>query len=156
MAIQEEQALYFIPLTLDHVPHVLHIERDAYPEPWTFNMLRAEVDQVARYFCLMYEQEILVGYGGFWMLLDEAHITRVTIVSAQRGRGLSKILTRHILDQAVKSGARFARLEVRENNSPALRLYDGLGFVRDGLRKGYYQRTNENAILMSKELEIGD
>lgn len=154
MAIQEQQTLYFTPLTLDHVPHVLHIERDAYPEPWTFNMLRDEVDQASRYFCLMYEQDILVGYGGFWMLLDEAHITRVTIVSEQRGRGLSRILTHHILDKAVASGARYARLEVRENNTPALRLYDGLGFIRDGLRKGYYQHTNENAILMSKSLGI--
>ena len=138
---------------MDHIPHVLHIERDAYPEPWTFNMLRDEVDQAARYFCLMYEQDILVGYGGFWMLLDEAHITRVTIVNEQRGRGLSKILTQHILERASVSGARYARLEVRESNTPAIRLYESLGFVQDGFRKGYYQHTNENAILMSKELE---
>lgn len=152
MAIQEQHALLFTPLTLDHIPHVLHIERDAYPEPWTFNMLRDEVDQAARYFCLMYRSGTLVGYGGFWLLLDEAHITRITIVKEYRGRGLSKFLMTHILVQAKNSGARIARLEVREKNLPAIRLYDGLGFVREGLRKGYYQHTKEDALLMSKEL----
>jgi len=152
MAIQEQYALSFIPLTLEHIPLVLHIERDAYPEPWTFNMLRDEVDQQARYFCLMYRKGVLAGYGGFWLLLDEAHITRVTIVNEYRGRGLSKFLMAHILAQAQKNGARIARLEVREKNLPAIRLYDGLGFMREGIRKGYYQHTNENALLMSKEL----
>ncbi len=152
MEIQEQQAVYFTPLTLDHIPHVLHIERDAYPEPWTFNMLRDEVDQPARYFVLMYEQGFLAGYAGFWLLLDEAHITRVTVVREQRGRGLSKLLMAHLLEKAKNDGARVARLEVREGNLPAINLYDALGFVCDGLRKGYYQHTNENAVLMSKEL----
>ena len=152
MAIQEQHVLSFTPLTLDHIPHVLHIERDAYPEPWTFNMLRDEVDQPARYFCLMYRRGILTGYGGFWLLLDEAHITRVTIAKEYRGRGFSKFLMTHILVQAKKDGACIARLEVREKNLPAIRLYDGLGFVREGIRKGYYQHTNEDAVLMSKEL----
>lgn len=152
MAIQEQHALFFTPLTLDHIPHVLHIERDAYPEPWTFNMLRDEVDQVARYFCLMYRKGILCGYGGFWLLLDEAHITRVTIVKEYRARGLSKFLMTHLMAQAKKSGAGVARLEVRENNIPAIRLYDGLGFVREGIRRGYYQHSNANALIMSKTL----
>jgi [ribosomal protein S18]-alanine N-acetyltransferase len=152
MAIQEQQTLFFRPLTMDHIPHVLRIERDAYPEPWTFNMLRDEVDQVARYFCLMYDKDVLAGYGGYWLLLDEAHITRVTIVRDRRGCGLSKMLMEHILTQAKSAGACVARLEVRENNIYAIRLYEGLGFIRDGLRKGYYQHTNENALLMSKEL----
>ena len=97
-------------------------------------------------------RDFFAGYAGFWLLLDEAHITRVTVVREQRGRGLSKLLMAHLLEKAKNDGARVARLEVREGNLPAINLYDGLGFVCDGLRKGYYQHTNENAVLMSKEL----
>lgn len=152
MAAIEQAAYHFTPLTLNHIPHVAHIEQEAYPEPWTFNMLRQEIDSERGYFCLMYSGERIAGYGGFWMLLDEAHITRVTIVSDLRGQGLSKILMKHLLNQAMLRDARFVRLEVREKNEYAIRLYQGLGFEEDGIRRGYYQRTNENAVLMSRAL----
>ena len=157
MVIQEQQGLYFTPLTLAHIPQVLPIEQDAYPEPWTFNMLHDEINRAARYFCLMYEEGgALLGYGGFWILIDEAHITRITIAKEYQGRGLSKLLMKHLQQEAEASDVRYMRLEVRENNIPAIRLYNGLNFVQDGMRKGYYRHTNENAILMSKELGIGN
>jgi len=144
--------LYFTPLTLGHIPHVLHIERDSYPEPWTFNMLRNELENASGYFCLMYENNILAGYGGYWLMLDEAHVTRVTIVGSRRGRGLSKALMLHLMEHAKEKGAVQMRLEVRENNAPAIGLYENLGFEVEGRRLRYYQRSNENALVMVKRL----
>ncbi len=153
MAIQEQQSLYFTPMTLGHIPHVLHIERDAYPEPWTFNMLRKELENECSYFCLMYEDNMLAGYGGYWLILDEAHVTRVTVTPVRRGKGLSKMLMHHIMRRAENAGARCLRLEVRESNIAAIRLYETLGFLTEGRRIGYYQRSNENALVMSKEIK---
>ncbi len=152
MAVQPKEALEFSSLKLSHIPYVLHVERDAYPEPWTYEMLRQELDNPNAYFCLMHLEGALVGYGGFWLLVDEAHITRVTILSDRRGQGLSKHLMAHLLEQAVIRGALEARLEVRENNAVAINLYRALDFAEEGRRLGYYRNTNENAIVMARKL----
>lgn len=139
-------------MRLEHLPFVLHIEAEAYPEPWTYNMLRQELENRSGYFCVMLQNNAVIGYGGFWMLVEEAHITRVTIAHALRGQGLSRSIMAHLLAEATARNAQVVRLEVREHNLPALRLYAGLGFVEEGRRPGYYQRTNENAVCMVKTL----
>lgn len=156
MAIQEEEHFCFERLRLEHIPFVLHCEAEAYPEPWTYNMLRQELDNRNGYFCVLFRGKNVTGYGGFWMLVEEAHITRVTVVHSMRGRGLSKMIMNHLLEEAVARDARVVRLEVRENNAPAISLYRGLGFVEEGRRAAYYQRTNENAICMVKYLGTAD
>ncbi len=153
MALREEQMVHFTPMALWYIPHVLHIEHEAYPDPWTFNMLRKELENECSYFYLMYDaSDSLVGYGGYWLILDEAHVTRVTITSRMRGTGLASLLMRHIIEDAEKKGARCLRLEVRETNIAAIRLYEKFGFITEGRRVGYYPRSKEDAILMKKEL----
>ena len=87
------------------------------------------------------------------LILDEAHVTRVTVAEKYRGLGYGRIITEHMLENAAELGAVLARLEVRETNLPARALYDRLGFEVEGKRIGYYQRTNENAVLMVKHFE---
>lgn len=152
MAGTEHATLVFSPFAIEHIPAVMHIEGEAYPEPWTYQMFRQELENRQGYFCVMYFNEEIAGYGGFWLLLDEAHITRVTTVSRLRGMGLGRRMMKHLLETAGEQGATVARLEVRESNLCALRLYESLGFLREGRRKAYYQNTNEDAIVMVKKL----
>lgn len=152
MAAMEHVSLIFSPFAMDHIPAVMHIESEAYPEPWTYQMFRQELENRQGYFCVMYFNEEIAGYGGFWLLLDEAHITRVTAVSRLRGMGLGRRMMQHLLEIATERGAVVARLEVRESNLAALHLYESLGFLREGRRKAYYQNTNEDAIVMVKKL----
>lgn len=152
MAAMEHASLSFSSFVMDHIPAVMHIEGEAYPEPWTYQMFRQELDNRQGYFCVMHFNEEIAGYGGFWLLLDEAHITRVTTVSRLRGMGLGRRLMHHLLETATERGAVVARLEVRESNLAALHLYESLGFLREGRRKAYYQNTNEDAIVMVKRL----
>jgi [ribosomal protein S18]-alanine N-acetyltransferase len=153
MVVPEQAPLVFSSLKLAHIPYVMHIESEAYPEPWTYNMFRQELDNENSYFCVVFSSDTLIGYGGFWLMVDEAHITRVTIVPELRGRGMAKILMVHLLQAAAERGAVVARLEVRESNLPALRLYENMGFIREGRRKAYYQNSNEDAIVMMKPME---
>lgn len=142
--------LHIIPMGLEHLPMVLEMERCAYPDPWTLGMYRMELENAhSHLFVLLLEGE-LAGYAGFWLVLDEAHITRVTIAEAYRGRGHGRTLMTHLMQSAYDLGAALARLEVRESNMPARRMYEGLGFETEGKRLGYYQRTNENAVLMCR------
>lgn len=139
-------------LNEDHVPQLMPIERDAYPEPWTERMFRDEIQNARSHFYVARLDGELAGYGGFWLVLDEAHITSVTIKYDSRSQGYGRMLFEHLLDSARAAGARTAMLEVRESNTSARNLYTSMGFRRVGIRKGYYPKTGEDAIVMSSDL----
>lgn len=153
MAASEAAPLSFSRLSQEYIPAVMQIETEAYPDPWTYNMFRQEIYNENSHFYLLFSGNVLAGYGGFWLLLDEIHITRMTIIPALRGRGLAKQLMGYLFDVARKCGAETARLEVRESNRTALRLYESLGFVQEGCRKAYYRHSNEDAIVMARAIE---
>lgn len=142
----------FEPLAERHLDRIMTIEAEAYPEPWTIGMFRQELQSNQSYFYVMLLQDELVGYGGFWLILDEAHITSVTVAAGQRRRGLGRDLLHYLLGQARDHQATMATLEVRERNEPARQLYVQEGFREVGLRKGYYPKSRENAVVMIKEL----
>ena len=147
---ETRQGLAFQPFTIEYLPNVLFIESESYPEPWTHGMFRQELTNPCSYMWIALQGDCLIGYAGFWLVLDEAHVTRVTVAEKHRGMGFGRIITEHMLEKAVALGAVLARLEVRENNLHARALYNRLGFEVEGMRVGYYQRTNENAVLMVK------
>lgn len=147
---QTKQELAFQRFTLEYLPNVLFIESESYPEPWTHGMFRQELTNPNSYIWLALQGDSLIGYAGFWLVLDEAHITRITVAEKHRSNGYGRVITEYMLERAFDLGAALARLEVRETNVPARALYDRLGFVVEGKRFGYYQRTNENAVLMVK------
>ncbi len=148
-----KEGLSFKRFTIEYLPNVLFIESESYPEPWTHGMFRQELTNPCSYVWIALRGDCLIGYAGFWLILDEAHVTRVTVAEKYRGLGYGRIITEHMLENAAELGAVLARLEVRETNLPARALYDRLGFEVEGKRIGYYQRTNENAVLMVKHFE---
>lgn len=151
MAIARSQ-LEYEPLQEDHVALLMPIERDAYPEPWTERMFRDEIRNPSSHFFVARLDGTVTGYGGFWLVLDEAHITSVTIGLDSRALGYGRALFEHLLDVARQAGARVATLEVRETNTPAQNLYTSMGFRQVGVRKGYYPKSGEDAIVMSASL----
>ena len=156
MSVSPQTALKFVLLQEKHLDQIMEVELEAYPEPWTPGMFREEMRSSRSYFCLAFAEGQFVGYGGYWLVLDEAHITSVTVAAHQRGRGYGREQVLHLLESAKEQGARIATLEVRESNNPARHLYDSLGFCSVGLRKGYYSKTNEDAVVMVKELDGRD
>lgn len=145
-------ALDFVPLTEEYLVEIMEIETEAYPEPWTIGMFREEIKSRRSHFFVALAGEELVGYGGFWLILDEAHVTSVTVRDTLRGCGYGREEMIHLLEVAAREDARVTTLEVRESNESARNLYTSLGFRVAGLRKGYYSKTNEDAIIMVKEL----
>jgi len=152
MTTSQEAVLHFLPLDLHYLSEVLAIEREAYPDPWTEGMFRQEMSSGMSHFYLGLREGVLIAYGGFWVVLDEAHITKVTVAASCRGQGYGRAVVIHLLRAAVSLRAKVARLEVRESNQRARRLYDRLGLVCVGLRKGYYAKTNETAVVMKRDL----
>lgn len=141
----------FAPLTDDVLDQVLAIEQMSFPEPWSRKLFEQEMNHSASEFIVMLVDNKVIGYGGFWRVLDEAHITNVAILPEFRRHGLgSRVLVR-LLEIAREKGARRATLEVRESNAAGISLYRKFGFEPVAIRAKYYAKTNEDALIMWKE-----
>ncbi|MGK7887530.1 MAG: ribosomal protein S18-alanine N-acetyltransferase, partial [Crocosphaera sp.] len=81
-------------------------------------------------------------------ILEEAHITLLMISPEYQGQGLGQLLLYGLLRDAVNRNLERATLEVRVSNKPALCLYQKFGFEVAGKRKGYYQTTGEDALVL--------
>jgi [ribosomal protein S18]-alanine N-acetyltransferase len=96
---------------------------------------------------------ILVGYAGLWAIEDEGHITNVAVHPDYRRMHLGSILVNMLIADTRKEGLRRFTLEVRVSNQAAISLYEKFGFRSAGLRKGYYEDNNEDAMIMWLEAE---
>jgi ribosomal-protein-alanine N-acetyltransferase len=153
MSISEDRAVAYVRLCSDHVDTVLAMEQESYPDPWTQGMFCQEIVGSASSFYVVLRDGEIVGYGGFWLLLDEAHITKITVRPDLRGQGHGQELLDFLMGRAREQGAVSMRLEVRYSNHAAQGLYRANGFYEVGIRKGYYARSGEDAIVMVKSLE---
>jgi ribosomal-protein-alanine N-acetyltransferase len=152
MSITPETRLRYGLLHETYLPAIMEIEKEAYPEPWTVGMFREEMRSERSYFYLAFAGESLIGYSGFWLVLDEAHITSLTVAQDFRGYGYGREQLVHLLATGEEHGVHTYTLEVRVSNERARRLYESAGFRAVGVRKGYYSSTREDAIVMIKDV----
>jgi len=152
-AAQPDDTLRYDYIKPCHLDEVMAIEVEAYPEPWSRGMFRQEMQGRQSHFFVVFLEGTLIGYSGFWLVEDEAHVTSVTVRDDFRGQGYGRQLAEYLLQQAVRLGARTASLEVRESNHRAISLYRNLGFQAVGRRKRYYSKSNEDALVMAKALD---
>lgn len=136
------------PMERADVSRVHEIECTCFRSPWSKLALLGELrNEVARYLVIEVDG-VICGYGGMWVLFEEAHVTNVAIMPDYRGTGRGKRLMLAMMRLAVKNGAEKMTLEVRESNLVAQRLYAGLDFEQNGFRPGYYSDTGEGAKLL--------
>jgi len=132
-----------------HLRGVLHIEQQAYPRPWSMSLFLSELAlrSSRAYFVARVGREV-VGYAGLMMVLDDGHITTVAVDPQWRRRGVAKRLVIAVCREAIERGAEALTLEVRLSHHGAQDLYRRFGFRPVGVRKGYYQETGEDALVM--------
>ena len=138
----------FDELLVSDLDEVMEIERLSFKTPWSRFAFIHEMQFERSLFKVMRIGGRLVGYGGFWYVLDEAHISNIAIHPDYRKRGLAKTLLIHLLEEAIAKGASKATLEVRRSNIAAQRLYGAFGFKVVTVRKNYYSDENEDALVM--------
>ncbi len=95
--------------------------------------------------------QYIIGFAGFWVMADEAHITNVAVRKAYRRQGMGERLLISIIDLITELKTQFVVLEVRASNIAAQNLYRKYDFVQVGLRRGYYSDNGEDGVLMSTE-----
>lgn len=138
-----------VPMRRRHLRHVLHIERQVYPRPWTYVLFTQELSLVTSraYYVARVDGQV-VGYTGLMLSLEDAHVTNLAVDPAWHRRGIAQRLLANDAREAVRRGARHLTLEVRVSNDPAQALYRKFGFAPAGVRRNYYVETNEDALIM--------
>lgn len=139
------------PMRKEDVEEVLEIEKLSFSTPWSKEAFISEVtkNSCAKYIVAEVDNKI-VGYGGFWVVVDEGHITNIAVHPEYRSKGIGSKIMEGLIDLAKKNGITAMTLEVRESNITAQHLYAKYGFRQLGRRKRYYQDNNEDAIIMWK------
>ena len=115
---------------------------------WSMDALRSQLEKADSRCTVAVEDERIVGFLAFEQILDEGSIVEVAVHPDHRRQGIARELIGSAMnDNSLKE----IYLEVRESNTPAIRLYESLGFERVGVRKGYYDSPKEDAVLMVKK-----
>jgi ribosomal-protein-alanine N-acetyltransferase len=96
-------------------------------------------------------RQYIVGFTGIWLMADEAHLTNIAVVQEYRRRGIGELLLIAIIDMARELKAATMTLEARTSNIPAQNLYSKYGFIKTGVRRGYYLDNKEDAVIMTTE-----
>lgn len=135
-------------MRLEDIEHVSRLERRCYTLPWSSSAYVTEVGNPNAYYTVAKLGEIVVGYAGMWVIMDEAHLTTIAVDPSFRGRKIGERLLLDLIDEGVQRGAERATLEVRERNVVAHALYQKYGFGDVAVRKNYYSDNGENALIM--------
>ncbi len=158
------------PMRWDDIAAVMEIERESFPLPWSSYTYRHELTENKHSYYIVIRSRVpevdrrvwwkrllrlgalpIVGYGGFWLIADEAHISTLAVAQKHRGKGLGELLLVHMIEQAMSMSAVMVTLEVRVSNHVAQSLYQKYGFVVTGTRLRYYRDNDEDAHIMTVE-----
>ena len=142
------------PMVAADLSEVLDIEREAFTDPWTEGMYRAELARIEdRRWFVAQLGEAVVGFAGLWLAEDAtglgiAHLLDLAVRADLRRRGIARTLVSAAMEETVALGTEIVTLEVRPSNEAAMDLYAEAGFTPSGQRRGYYSDTGEDALIM--------
>ena len=140
-------------MTSKDVDEIFKIEEETYgAHHWSKDSFYSEVsNNIARYYIARTEDGTAVGYIGSWFIIEEAHITNVSVSPKYRRNSIGEALLYHVIKQCYEEMVKYITLEVRVSNDPAINLYKKYTFSSLGCRKKYYQDNNEDALIMWTE-----
>ncbi len=162
-------------MRLSDIPEVTVIDQLSFNPPWSARSYQFEINELTYSYMVVLEYaedkpkagwrrlvpalngssegQRIVGYGGLWNIMDEAHISTIASHPDYRGRGYGEIVLAGMIQRAIKLNAEYVVLEVRVSNIPAQNLYQKYGFQTTATKPKYYHSDNEDAYEMRLNLE---
>ena len=140
-----------VPMHPDHLDSLADLESLAFSTPWSYDALAEELQNPLAVYLVAedVDAESAVGYLGMHHILDEGFIANLAVHPAYRRQGIARSLLREAQEYAEAHDLARLTLEVRASNVPAIALYEGMGFTRDGIRPGFYDSPKEDAAIYS-------
>jgi len=137
------------PMRLVDLERIQAIETAACPIGWPPQAYEREVVENAHAVYLVARNgEEILGFGGVWVIFEEAHVTTLAVDPVHQGRGIGSLLLAGLLSATLERGGAWIGLEVRVSNLAAQRLYRRFGFTVIATRRGYYADNGEDALVM--------
>lgn len=139
-------------IELENLDDVMDVEISSYGvHHWARSSFVSEMNNdIAFYFCATVDKKT-IGYIGMWQIFEEAHITTLAVSPDFRSKKIAQALLIKAIDDCRDKMIKYLTLEVRVSNTPAKKLYEKFGMKSLGIRKGYYQDNNEDALIMWSE-----
>ncbi|MBR2875579.1 MAG: ribosomal protein S18-alanine N-acetyltransferase [Clostridia bacterium] len=135
-----------------HLEDIAFLEKKCFSVPWSEKMLEAELEKEnARFYVAITKNEVS-GYIGANNVLGEVYVNNIAVFYNYRRFGIGEALLSHLISVACEENCSMVTLEVRVSNDAARGLYEKLGFENVGMRKNFYDKPNEDAIIYTKYL----
>lgn len=133
------------------VEQVALIEQETFSIPWSAGSFLETIKRSDTIYLVAEEEGEILGYCGLWQSFEEGEIPNVAVKKEARNRGIGRKLMENICSAGGEAGITAFTLEVRTGNEHALHLYKSLGFEAVGIRKGFYDKPKEDAVIMWKK-----
>ncbi|MCU1589712.1 MAG: Ribosomal-protein-S18p-alanine acetyltransferase [Frankiales bacterium] len=135
-----------------HIGDVLALENDLFTDDrWSAGTYWSELGQLdTRHYLVAVDGVAVRGYAGLCDYPDEAFVQTIAVARDEQGHGLGTRLLQALLDEAARRNQRRVVLEVRADNARAIALYERFGFRPSGVRRGYYQPSGADALVMMR------
>lgn len=143
----------YFDITENDSKQLAELDKECFSVPWTEKAFFNETKNEMAYYVIAKDNDDVIGYAGFWKVLDEGQITNIAVKEHFRGQGIAKKMLDLLIKKALENEITRLSLEVRESNVSAIGLYLSKGFKKVGQRKNYYKSPQENAVLMDLELK---
>ena len=134
----------------DDVEIVSKIESEVFSMPWSAKDFLEMVEADYAYYYVAEVDGEIAGCCGIRNIAGEGEITNVVVAPPYRKKGIALKMMEYRLERAVEVGIGDCTLEVRVSNQPAIRLYERLGFMGEGVRPHFYDKPDEDALIMWK------
>lgn len=129
---------------------VCDIECDNFSMPWSRQSFLSSIYNTNHIYLVAEQQQQILGYCGVWGIVGEGQITNVSVKKTFQRQGVASVLLATCFEKGKDMGLASYTLEVRESNLSAIALYEKFGFERVGVRKNFYEKPREHAIIMWK------
>lgn len=133
---------------LDSISDILTCEFDDF---WNYNLFKSELENKNSMYIVAKLNNQIVGFAGIWFSVDDIHITNIVVKKNCRNQKIGSLMLNNLIELCENRTQKSITLEVNSNNIPAQKLYQKFGFKNVGIRKKYYNNT-EDAIIMTKTL----
>jgi ribosomal-protein-alanine N-acetyltransferase len=137
-----------------HVAAIAQLEKLCFSDPWSEKSIGSELNNRLSYWLVAMEGDTLVGYVGSQSVLGESDMMNIAVHPEHRRKGIAEALVISLVTELTARGNHSLMLEVRPSNTPAITLYEKLGFTQVGRRPNYYRNPKEDALILRKEWQI--
>ena len=134
----------------EDIAQVAEMEKEIFSIPWSEKSFYDSLSNENTLYVVAQEGDIIAAYSGMYLSWKEGNITNVAVGKKYRRKHIASRLITFLLEEAKERGITDVTLEVRETNVPAICLYETLGFAEAGIRKNFYEKPTENALIMWK------